>query len=118
MLLVRKIWSFTIFFYKNFHKGWSQYQKVGVKLSKFGVSENSDTVRLFVCILCTNCLQKCMMHVGEMSCTDLIPARSRGQKLHSSARIYEWILERTSDSSQSARPSGRVLKSAGETSIF
>ena len=42
----------------------------------------------------------------------------RGQKFHSSARIYEWILERTSDSSQSARPLGRVLKSAGETSIF
>ena len=43
---------------------------------------------------------------------------SRGQKFHSSARIYEWILERTSESSQSARPSGRVLKSAGEISIF
>ena len=42
----------------------------------------------------------------------------RGQKFHSSARIDEWILERTSDSSQSARPTGRVLKSAGETSIF
>ena len=42
----------------------------------------------------------------------------RGQKFHSSARIYEWILERTSDSSQSARTSGRVLKSAGETCIF
>ena len=42
----------------------------------------------------------------------------RGQKFHSSAGIYEWILERTSDSSQSARPSGRVLKSAGENSIF
>ena len=41
----------------------------------------------------------------------------RGQKFHSSARIYEWILERTSDSSQSARPSGRVGKSAAETSI-
>ena len=42
----------------------------------------------------------------------------RGQKFHSSARIYEWILERMSDSSQSACPSGRVLKAAGETSIF
>ena len=42
----------------------------------------------------------------------------RGQKFHSSARIDEWILERTSDSSQSARPTGRVLKSAGDTSIF
>ena len=42
----------------------------------------------------------------------------RGQKFHSSARIYEWILERTSDSFRSARPTGRVLKSAGETSIF
>ena len=42
----------------------------------------------------------------------------RGQKFHSSARIYEWILERTSDSFQRARPSGRVLKSADETSIF
>ena len=42
----------------------------------------------------------------------------RGQKFHSSARIDEWILERTSDSSQSARPTGRVLKSEGETSIF
>ena len=83
MLLVRKIWSFTIFFYKHFHKGWSQYQKVGVKLSKFGVSENSDTVRLYVCLLYlwyhytnNNCLQKYMMHVGELSCTDLFPAIS------------------------------------------
>ena len=42
----------------------------------------------------------------------------RGQKFHSSARIYKWILERTSDSSQSARLTGRVLKSVGETSIF
>ena len=42
----------------------------------------------------------------------------RGQKFHSSPRIDEWILERTSDYSQSARPTGRVLKSAGETSIF
>ena len=37
----------------------------------------------------------------------------RGQKFHSSARIDEWILKRTSDSSQSARPTGRVLKSEG-----
>ena len=43
---------------------------------------------------------------------------NRGQKFHLSPRIDEWILERTSDSSQSARPTGRVLKSAGETSIF
>ena len=47
----------------------------------------------------------------------------RGQKLHSSARIYEWILERTSDFSQSARPTGQVLKlggggGGGGTSIF
>ena len=42
----------------------------------------------------------------------------RGQKFHSSARIYERILERTSDSSQSASPTGGVLKSAGETHIF
>ena len=41
-----------------------------------------------------------------------------GQKFHSSTGIDEWILERTSDSPQSARPTGRVLKSAGETSIF
>ena len=43
---------------------------------------------------------------------------SRGQKFHSSACIYEWILERTSDSFHSTRPLGRVLKSASETSIF
>ena len=48
-----------------------------------------------------------------------IPTLKQGTKIrHLSARIYEWILERTSDSSQSARPTGRVLKSAGETSIF
>ena len=51
-------------------------------------------------------------------CSNLLMRIYRGQKFHSSARIYEWILERTSDSSQSTRPSGRVLKSAGETSIF
>ena len=33
----------------------------------------------------------------------------RGQKIHSSARDYEWNLERTSNSSQSTRPVGRVL---------
>ena len=42
----------------------------------------------------------------------------RGQNFNLSARIYKWILERTSDSSQSARPTGQVLKSTGETSIF
>ena len=42
----------------------------------------------------------------------------RGQKFHSSARIDKWILERTSDSTQSALSTGQVLKSAGETSIF
>ena len=42
----------------------------------------------------------------------------RGQKFHSSARIDMWILGRTGDSSQSACPTGRVLKSASETSIF
>ena len=42
---------------------------------------------------------------------------SRGQKFLLSPRVDEWILERTSDSPQSARPTGRVLKSAGETSI-
>ena len=41
-----------------------------------------------------------------------------GQKFHSSARIDEWILERMSDSCQRARPIGRVLKSAGKTSVF
>ena len=35
-----------------------------------------------------------------------------------SARIYEWILERTSDSSQSPGPTGQELNSARETSIF
>ena len=48
-----------------------------------------------------------------------IPTLKQGSKIpHLSARIYEWILERTSDSSQSARPTGRVLKSAGEPSIY
>ena len=33
----------------------------------------------------------------------------RGQKFHLSARNYEWNLERTSNSSQSTHPTGRVL---------
>ena len=35
--------------------------------------------------------------------------QNRGQKFHSSARNYEGNLERTSNSSQSTRPVGRVL---------
>ena len=54
----------------------------------------------------------------------------RGYKFHSSARNYEWKLERTSNSSQSTHPTGPVLweellvlscftlKSEGEMSIF
>ena len=41
MLPSRKSWSFTILFYSDFAKSWSQRQKVGVKYSKFGVNENS-----------------------------------------------------------------------------
>ena len=37
------------------------------------------------------------------------PMTVRGQKLHSSACNYEWNLERTSNSSQSTRPVGKVL---------
>ena len=40
MLFSRKKWSFTILFYWHFEKV-GVNQKVGVKLSKFGVSENS-----------------------------------------------------------------------------
>ena len=35
---------------------------------------------------------------------------TRGQKFHSSARNYEWNLERTSNSSQSTCPVGRVYR--------
>ena len=37
-----------------------------------------------------------------------IKTYSRGQKFHSPARNYKWNLERTSNSSQSTRPVGRV----------
>ena len=43
MLPSRKSWSLTILFYCDFAKSWSQRQKVGVKYSKFGVNENSET---------------------------------------------------------------------------
>ena len=36
----------------------------------------------------------------------------RGQKFHLSARNYEWNLERTSNSSQSTRPVGRVYRTS------
>ena len=56
----------------------------------------------------------------ERTIQPLAPLRHscQGTKFHSSACVYEWILKRTSDFSQSARPTGRVLKSAGETSIL
>ena len=37
---------------------------------------------------------------------------NRGQKLHSSPRNYEWNLERTSNSSQSTHPVGRVYRTS------
>ena len=44
MLSSRKSWSFTILFYCDFPKSWSQKGKVGVTYSKSGVNENSDVV--------------------------------------------------------------------------
>ena len=59
-------------------------------------------------------LLNCWLHIQTLGRHVIM----QGKKIHSSALIVEWILERTSDSSQSARPTGRVLKSAGETSVF
>ena len=51
---------------------------------------------------------------GEMNLIFCVEFRKcnihgRGQKFHSSARNYEWNLEKTSNSSQSPRPTGPVL---------
>ena len=55
--------------------------------------------------LAVNCCV--IIHFLKVSCKDQIT--SRGQRFHSSARNYEGNLERTSNSSQSTRPIGRVL---------
>ena len=39
-------WNFTILFYSDFAKSWSQRQKGGVKYSKFGVNKNSDCINM------------------------------------------------------------------------
>ena len=44
--------------------------------------------------------------------TSLKGKNFRGQKFHSSARNYEWNLERTSNSSQSTRPVGKVYRTS------
>ena len=57
MLSSRKSWCFTILFYWDFAKSWSQRQKVGVKYSKSGANERTlaltwkycDYMFLFFC---------------------------------------------------------------------
>ena len=44
----RKGWSFTIHLYWDFSKSWSQIQNAGVKNSKFGVNETSETQTNFI----------------------------------------------------------------------
>ena len=39
-------WNFTILFYSDFAKSWSQRQKVGAKYSRFGVNKNSDCINM------------------------------------------------------------------------
>ena len=45
--------SFTILFYEDFSKSWSQRQKAGVKYSKSGVNEDSDYLPFFLHLLDT-----------------------------------------------------------------
>ena len=40
----KKLGVFTILYYEDVSKSWSQGQKVGVKYTKFGVNQNSGNV--------------------------------------------------------------------------
>ena len=86
---------------------WSQVKHSSAELPSESRWQFSWMARKGVTILDWKAL-RCDWHWNSIN-MDTSQYWGRGQKFHSSAHTYEWNLERTSNSSQSTRPIGRVL---------